>query len=212
MDVTTAQPRPLARPLASPLSSSLLALALVAGLGPARAAATTFPPYGARGDASFSDTCPAGEYLVGLRGRSGAWIDQIQISCRSLTGNLGGAPYYGPARGGNGGGPSEEHCPGGQVINYMAFGLTAGDRQVNHFLFDCISPTDGSKHHSIRIGPAVSTDKAPQRQQCPAGEAATGIAGRYGKHVNAVGLICSKLAVPPPASHPAPTGHPPQPK
>src|SRR5258708_3411960 len=72
--------------------------------------AKTFPPYGDRGDASFSDTCPAGQYLVGLRGRSGAWIDQIAISCRSLTGNLGGE-HYGPARGGNGGGPSEGYCP-----------------------------------------------------------------------------------------------------
>jgi hypothetical protein len=173
------------------------------------ASAKTFPPYGARGDASFSDTCPAGQYLVGLRVRSGAWIDQMAISCRSLTGNVGG-PFYGPARGGNGGEPSEEHCPAGQVVNYMAFGLTAGDRQVNHFFLECISVTEGSKGHSMRIGPAVSTNTPPQRQPCPAGEAATGIAGRYGKHVNAVGLICSKLAVPPPASHPA--GHPPQPK
>jgi hypothetical protein len=193
MDVTTAQPRPLAWPLASPL----LALALVAGVGPTLASAKSFPPYGARGDASFSDTCPAGEYLVGLRARSGAWIDQIQISCRSLTGNLGGAPYYGPARGGNGGGPSEGHCPGGYVINYMGFALTAGDRQVQNFFFECVSATDGSKHPGFRIGGNATTNKAPQRQPCPAGEAATGIAGRYGQHVNAVGLICSKLVAPP---------------
>jgi hypothetical protein len=165
------------------------------------ASAKTFPPYGDRGDASFSDTCPAGQYLVGLRGRSGAWIDQIAISCRSLTGNVG-SEHYGPARGGNGGGPSEGYCPAGQVINYMAFGLTAGDRQVNHFFFECISVTNGSKGHSMRIGPAVSTNKVPQRQPCPAGEAATGIAGRYGKHVNAVGLICGKLLIPPPMSRP----------
>jgi hypothetical protein len=42
----------------------------------------------------------------------------------------------------------------------------------------------------------------PPQQICPEGEAATGIAGRYGKHVNAVGLICGKLVVPP-ASGPA---------
>ncbi len=179
-----------------------IALAFIAGLGPTPAFAKTFAPYGARGDASFSDSCPAGEYLVGLRGRSGAWIDQIQIVCRSLTGNLGG-PYYGPRRGGNGGGPSQAYCPGGYVINYVGFALTAGDRQVQNFFFECVSATDASKHRNIRVGTAVTTNKVPQRQPCPNGEAATGMAGRYGKHVNAVGLICSKLVVPPSAGRPS---------
>jgi hypothetical protein len=120
---------------------SALLLALVAGLCPTPPSAKTFPPYGASGDASFSDTCPAGEYLVGLRVRSGAWLDQMAISCRSLTGDLGG-PYYGPARGGNGGGPSEGHCKGGSVIQSMRFTMTPGNRQVVNFTFFCHMATD----------------------------------------------------------------------
>jgi hypothetical protein len=174
----------------------LLALAFLASLCLAPASATTFPPYGGGGDASFSDTCPNGEYLVGLRVRSGLWLDQMAISCRTLTGDLGG-PYYGPKRGGGGGGPSEGHCPGGYVIHNMNFTLTAGNRQVINFTFRCQSTTDKSKTSILQIGSAATNNNPyPPGQSCPAVEAATGMNGRYGKHVNAVGLICGKLVVP----------------
>lgn len=224
MDVTTLnagvlpgrrQPaRALVQLLSSPLSSRrrlpiflpLLLLVLVAA-APASTSATTFPPFGASGDASFSDTCPAGEYLVGLRVRSGAWLDQMAISCRSLTGDLGG-PYYGPARGGNGGAPSEGHCPGGYIIHSMRIRMTPGNRQVVNFTFYCELATDWHKKSIFDVGSKSSYNTpVPPQHACPDGEAATGIAGRYGKHVNAVGLICSKLVLPP---APGPTS--PQPK
>jgi hypothetical protein len=92
------------------------------------ASAKSFPPYGASGDASFRDTCPKGEYLVGLQVRSGAWLDQLAISCHSLTGK--GGLHHGPAHGGEGGGPSEVRCPAGYIIRNMNFTMTSGNRQA----------------------------------------------------------------------------------
>jgi hypothetical protein len=183
----------LSRRLATASFASLsLAASIVAGLSPA-ISAKSFEPYGARGDASFRDTCPAGEYLTGLRVRSGAWLDQMAIVCRSPSGNLGG-PYYGPARGGNGGGRSEGGCPGGYVVRGMNFTMTAGNRQVINITVHCALATDRSKGRLLKIGSEATDNNPgpPPQQHCPDGEAATGMAGRYGKHVNAVGLICDK--------------------
>ena len=49
------------------------------------ASATTFPAVGGSGDAAAVDTCPAGMYLIGLKGRTGLWIDQVQIVCAPVT-------------------------------------------------------------------------------------------------------------------------------
>jgi len=169
-----------------------LALAVVAGLSPAMSA-RFIEPFGARGDASFRDVCPAGQYLTGLRVRSGAWLDQVAIRCRSLSGNTG-AVHYGPAHGGDGGGPGEGHCPEGYMIRHMSFNMTAGNPQVISFTFRCELPTDRSKFSALKIGSsAQSPNPRPPIQYCLDGEAATGLAGRYGKHVNAAGLICDKL-------------------
>jgi hypothetical protein len=40
-----------------------------------------FPAVGDRGDASFNDRCPDHQYLIGLAGRAGTYIDQVQIIC-----------------------------------------------------------------------------------------------------------------------------------
>ena len=53
----------------------------IKGLAPTQ----VFQPYGGVGDASFDDRCPAGQYLVGLRVRSGLWLDQMAISCAPIN-------------------------------------------------------------------------------------------------------------------------------
>ena len=168
----------------------------IKGLAPTQ----VFQPYGGVGDASFDDRCPAGQYLVGLRVRSGLWLDQMAISCAPINadGTLGGR-YYGPARGGNGGGPGEGYCPPGQVINNMNFTLTNGNRQVIKFDFHCRSTTNAAAASLLTVGsPAINSNIAPHPpgQSCPGGDAATGMTGRTGQHVNAVGLVCSRIVVP----------------
>lgn len=169
------------------------------GLAQTPAQAVSFPPFGAGGDAAFSDVCPGGQYMIGVRVRSGLWLDQMAIICAVPSGV--GPHYVGPARGGNGGGPGERTCPPGQLINNMNFTLTKGNRQVVKFSFNCSSPNGASRSLFNIGGSYTSNNPFPPGQSCPKGEGATGMAGRFGKDVNAVGLICNKL----PAAVPAVT-------
>jgi uncharacterized protein YkwD len=162
-------------------------------------AATEFPPIGGAGDASFHDVCPANQFLVGLTVKSGAWVDRMAIVCAPVNPDGStGSHWNGPNRGGGGGGaPTTKTCAPGQIINHMGFSLTAGNRQVLLFHFGCYSPTNGQTG-TFEMG-ASSSVFPPNNQDCPRGEAATGIQGRSGIHVNAVGLICG----PQPSAKPA---------
>jgi hypothetical protein len=165
------------------------AFMFIAGLAPDAEAAKEFAPIGGRGDAGFRDMCPAGQYLVGLRVRSGSWIDQMSITCAPVKSDGStGSTHQGPARGGNGGGPSAKACAGKHIVDGIGLNMTAGNRQVREFVLYCDSTT-GNTRHSISVGNAAGTFPSIN-QNCPGGEAAVGIQGRFGKHVNAVGLIC----------------------
>jgi hypothetical protein len=159
-----------------------------------------FGPFGARGNASFDDRCPVGQYIVGLHVRSGAWMDQLGVICAAVssTGAVSGNHSL-PAHGGNGGGPSERTCGSNQVVSAMRFRMTRADRQVKEITMDCRATT-GSGTGAFTIGASANDGNIGsfRRQNCPAGDAATGIQGRYGTHVNAIGLICSRLVLPRP--------------
>lgn len=177
-----------------------IAIAIVVLIGEP-ASATEFQAFGSRGDAKYHDVCKAGSYLVGLRVRSGSWMDQLAIICRPFKsdGSFGG-PEYGDPRGGPGGGPGERTCPQGRVIKTMYFFLTEGSRQVSGIVFDCLAPPTKisfwDKAGELAFGNLDrKNDDGVKRpdQNCPEGEAATGLHGNYGKHVNAIGLICGPL-------------------
>jgi len=171
-------------------------------------AAKDFAPIGGSGDASFRDVCPMGQYLVGLRVRSGSWVDQMSITCAPVKtdGSTPDEIHHGPARGGNGGAPSEKACATDHIVDGVGLHMTAGNRQVREFVLYCDSTT-GNTRHSVSVGNTAGTFPSIN-QKCPGGEAAIGIQGRFGKHVNAVGLICRsnpKVATnkPPPPPPPA---------
>ena len=190
------------------------------GLSPP-ASATTFPAVGGSGDAAAVDTCPAGMYLIGLKGRKGVWVDQVQIVCapvapavygtgfnQNLVSGGTGAKWFGPTRGGAGGAPAESDCKTGSVVTSAQIFLTP-DKQVDLALLPCsflgghqLVP-DGF-NSEVEFGGSRSDQD--QRivdlgtNTCPAGEFATGFQIRYGEDVNAMGLICAAPPPPPPAT------------
>jgi hypothetical protein len=175
---------------------AILALCLFASVGflaqsrPATAL-TTFPPHGGAGDADVTDKCPAGEFLVGASIRSGAWLDQMALTCApvdSSTGATGLAKDVLPARGGMGVAPSGGQCLPGFIIHGVGLIMTPGDRQVRLMIFECVSTTSADRHNldlgsNVPFFPNII-------QMCPSGEAVTGIRIRFGRHVNAIGLVC----------------------
>jgi hypothetical protein len=165
-----------------------------------------FPAEGARGDLTTELKCPKGEYLVGITGRSGSWIDQLQIICAPYQsdGKMGNAHPVEPSVGGKGGGPAGgNEGPCRAPVGAAWFGLTRDNRQIKVLTLVCMRSTwDNTAFFSEGPGSQlIGNDKteladdtgARFEQTCPDGEAASGFNVNHGRHVNAIGLRCKAL-------------------
>ncbi len=65
------------------------------------------------------ETCAADEYLVGVSGRSGDWVDAIRPVCArwNPATRTAGLPRNGPTHGGRGGGEGVAVCPRGSAVS-----------------------------------------------------------------------------------------------
>ena len=65
------------------------------------------------------EICGAGEYLIGVSGRSSDWIDAIRPVCAGWNPATGtaGVPRNGPSHGGGGGGEGVAVCPRGSAVS-----------------------------------------------------------------------------------------------
>ncbi len=182
-----------------------------------------WPTIGAQGDASAAAECPApDQVLVGFGGRTGLWIDQIQLICAPmLADGTHGAPIAGRDRfGGTGGGPAAAlTCDGRSQMFAAYFELTGDSKKMAYIMFDCIDSAGNSSR--LQFGGSESQTAASKQncgilfQGCEANEINrprqtcsqenfTGLTLRFGEHVNAVGIICDRrvaAAAPPPPVH-----------
>ena len=177
----------------------LLVLAVLAGL-PRGADATVLPIQGGPGGGYFRADCPAGQYIVGFSVRAGAWIDAIAALCAPYLPTqkkFGARTVTAPPHGGSGGAPQERYCQAGSIRSIW-FGYTRVNniRDDPQFVDDidltCVDPTTKQVSTGcIDTGGRCTDHKfyfSPS--ECPAGEAATGIHGRSGNSLDALGLIC----------------------
>lgn len=211
------------------LAVAMLVVALAWGAVPSPAEARSVGnPVGAAGDNGDLVECPANEVLVGFTGRTGLWIDQIQLECATLfdDGGLGAPHPYGAAYGGGGGGPSSGVCTQGRIAG-VEIELTGDSKKVAYLTFACVDRS-GQRTRGFFGGSQAETASSHQScglfrgcdpnsintpaQSCSNGEPSTGLSVRYGAHVNAVGLVCDQrqpvavahAAPPPPPPPPAP--------
>lgn len=180
-------------------SIAAAATMLLTTTGHARHALTVV---GGGGDAAARALCPPGQRLAGFSGRSGLWIDQIQMVCAKP----GGQPVaMGERYGGAGGGTKDGFCPRNwDMTNHAALNMTTRERQVAAINFECRSRATGETMNMSFGNPAYLA-RCPgigvgncrsdpfTLQNCPADEIALGFNVRYGKDVNAIGLICGRL-------------------
>jgi hypothetical protein len=191
----------------TPMHTVMLCLCLsglVALIAAPAVARQVFPAQGGPGDIQNAEECGKGEYVVGFKGRVGAWIDRLSPLCAPLLG-LSRSPQMGSAKakggfGGNGGSPAQTEC--GSVIAGIEYTLTNDNRMVYEIRFDCsvvnpngttaVIPTQAGK----RFGGNGPLQNLPIKNECPPGEAAKGIQANWGKYVNAIGLICAAINIP----------------
>lgn len=171
------------------------------------------PPAGGRGDYAFNDVCKDG-FLIGFKARMGAWMDQIQMICSVYVPGQPWKPRVTDSYGGNGGTPdtTNEVCPNGAVLSGITLRFTKDFRQIFGIYGRCRDIATGNNSPAFAILPfdqqQAEKESATKTYTCGSNEAAAGISGRYGKHVNAIGLNCGRfppedLAPPPQATAPA---------
>jgi len=178
----------------SPANSRKVALLLLAAVlasvnWPSVASARTeFQIYGAQGDKGDKDECPAGSYMVGFVGGVGNWIDQIGVVCGKLqsNGSVTGANAI-SSRGGSGGTLLQKFCGPDEVIDEI-HPVRNDNYQIAFIQMNCRNLRTSART-SISFGGA-RPGRTGDTQKCKAGELATGLHIRYGKHVNGLGLIC----------------------
>src|SRR5262245_47067240 len=199
----------------------VLALAFFAGWAgstsvPARA--TDLRVEGGPGGAPFRAQCPAGRFLVGVSIRSGAWLDAIFPLCAGFLPDqrLFAGTTRGSRHGGTGGSPllRDGSCPSDHAMVGMKFGWTRGENSiafVDYVEVICQNLKTGNRMQVCLQTGHGCWDKHPNPppptfpgglnvfgdspfvQNCPNREAATGLRGRSGSFVDALGLICSPL-------------------
>ena len=185
--------------------SLMIALALLV-LSARPAVATDFQVLGAtNGLNGFRDVCRPGSYLVGLRARTGKWMDKVGIVCKKLNadGSMGPRDVGYGSHGGNGGAEIENVCSDGKLIKGMYFFLAANKGLVTAIVFSCSSASNTGPglydpSNPISFGNRdMNNDSGKSRDQfCPDGEAAIGLAGSFSTYVNAIGLICGPQVKP----------------
>ncbi|HEX7917088.1 hypothetical protein [Rudaea sp.] len=162
--------------------------------------------FGGGGDATAQALCLPGQRLVGFAGRTGLWVDRIQPVCAKQGKNpVATGMYYGGA----GGGESTGFCPRNWDMSNAAELYVTRGRQVASINFVCRSRATGETM-DVKFGNPAYHGKCPGSsffsvgncdinldygsfQRCPADEVPIGFNVRYGKHVNAIGLICGRL-------------------
>jgi hypothetical protein len=186
--------------------AAFLALSALALAAPVQAR-QEIPPIGGSGDAQQRLECPRGEFLRGVQGRTGAWIDAIQIMCapgKSFREYDPPRPAGAMVGGGGGGAQGPAICPDTQALNSITFSLTAA-RQVEVFEMTC-----QNRLAKIYLGPSgFSVNGTVHSFQCASpSEALVGLIVNYGRAVNAIGFICDSVPymargfAPPPSSGP----------
>jgi hypothetical protein len=193
------------------LVSASLAASFLLGLLATSADATILPVEGGSGGSFFQASCGSGQYVVGFSVGAGAWIDRLALLCapyQPATGKFGGR-ITGEFHGGSGGSPQEAYCSTGYIIG-IEFGYTVDDGHAQYVddvqmmcsssggQTPCIATGEGCGAVNNETGGAVAGGfiLTPFLQYCPAGEAVTGLQGRSGNSLDAMGLICGPAPAP----------------
>lgn len=145
--------------------------------------------------------CPAGTYLTALRGEAGEWIDWVETRCARWNAAAQGfervrtAPVYAGTP--SDGATSEmTFCRGKSVaISRLEVGYGGrGTPYANWMRASCRNAkSPGNELSAVRIFADDSQQGTVSTSACGEGEMATGIYGRAGRHIDAIGLTCAPI-------------------
>jgi hypothetical protein len=151
---------------------------------------------GGDGGTPFDLPCNADEVLVGVHGRAGSYVDQVQALCaRFERGGWTGTPRRTATAGGASGTGFDQVCPTGQAVWSIA-GRAASFVDQLQVICKELDP-DGSVADTgqLALPPAGGSGGAPYQLHC-SGDPARGLQGRAGSLVDRIALPCRRPFVP----------------
>ena len=168
----------------------IAALLICFGLGSPASARTEFALYGARGDEGHTDECPAGQFLMGVEARAGAWIDQVAVVCGALSadGSLVRKDTL-HRRGGDGGASTESVCGSNEAVSQMR-AWRNDTYQIRSIELTCQNVKTGAARIIGVRGTQTSPDAHSGPQACRLPERGAGLVIRHGRHVSGLALVC----------------------
>ena len=178
----------------SGFSCAALAVGVAVASGyarPTRAAVEDLPLMGSTLTGSpFFRGCPDNHVLTGFRYRSGLVLDGVSIKCRPVRsdGTLGTEVLVGTQAGGNGGTLANKSCSSNQVIVSQR---AAGGVAVLSFFCVRWSATSRAGFGSGDVLAITGQPFSAAAHACSSStQPATGIRGRHGMIIDAIGLVC----------------------
>ncbi len=145
--------------------------------------------------------CAPGSYVVGFKGQAGDWMNQISIVCgrwNEKTQTLQSAAkgkVSDPFGDSTDGDALSESCPEGWAVSAYQVRVTRENREdkfLHAIRFYCRPAIAGSGQEVHQtLGSWSKNAVLLDRQSCPPRELVTGMHGRAGLFVDALGLICN---------------------
>lgn len=151
---------------------------------------------GAGGSSSYNLDCGSSGVMTGVYGKTGTWIDQLGITCRTVKsdGTLGDTYTRGPV-GGAGGTSLTRGCPAGWVIGRVesysgsyinrvslwCFAWSASSRRLDYAVPKYIGVLGGIAMPGTAFNEAVT---------CPAEKLAKAFRGKSGSYIDSLQFVC----------------------
>ena len=149
---------------------------------------------GGTGGGAFALACQANEVLVGVRGTTATYVNQLAPQCVRVdqTGHWIGSPVERGITGGAGTTAYSKVCPANSAISGFRGRFST---YVNQLDFECQALTGDGKLTGTgtflgAVGPATGTAGGPYR--CPSGNPAFALYGRSGSWIDAFGIQCQQ--------------------
>lgn len=162
---------------------------------------------GGGGGGPFRADCPNGWALTGVNVTIGIDMNSVSPVCSPT---FAGLSYEGTTHLGTYG-DAKDHSGYASCAPNLMQGMDVGTSHANivhHLQLVCLTP-DGGTYIAIiqkadNSGPLThgGADQRNERTGCPPGEFAVGLYGRAGAYVDAVGILCGKVAAAPRAPPP----------
>lgn len=151
---------------------------------------------GTGGTSSYNLDCGSSGVMTGVFGKTGAWIDQLGITCQTVKsdGTLGNTYTRGPV-GGAGGTSSTRSCPAGWVVGRVA---TNSGSYINSLALYCYAWSAGNRRLDYAVPkyvgglggfpiPGVAYNEAVT---CPAEKVGKAFRGKSGSYIDSLQFVC----------------------